>query len=299
MSLAPIFAFRRGNGKNNGKIFIDKRVALCYNGLILDIPEETNMKEFVHWLLSENNSDLKITLFNEWHIFYLLIAFGTAFAVAFIFKDKPEDKKEKVLRTYAYITIGLYIADFFLMPLSDSYGGRIAIHKLPFHICTLMSVLATFAQFNKKFKPVKEPIVVLSLVSALMWMTYPGSALGGEPPFSYVIAQTFMFHSFLFGWAFLNLALGEVKLSIVNVWQELLGILLICAWANLGNTLYEDQNWFFLADSIFEFIPDDTMPVTVISAVFLMCLLIYGIYYAVRAIIVKNYENGKKQARRV
>lgn len=256
------------------------------------------MREFVYWLLSEENSDLKITLFNEWHIFYLLIAFGSAIALAAIFKDKSEQAKDKLLRVYAYVTIGLYIADFFLMPLSDSYGGRIAINKLPFHICTLMSICAAFAQFNKKFKPIKEPIVVLSLVSSLMWMVYPGSALGGEPPFSYIIMQTFMFHSFLFGWAFLNLALGEVTLTIKNVWQELFGILLISVWATLGNVLYEDQNWFFLADSIFSFIPDAAMPVAVITTVFAMCLLIYGIYYGAHTVI-ENKRNQQKQARGV
>lgn len=82
------------------------------------------MREFVYWLLSEENSDLKITLFNEWHIFYLLIAFGSAIALAVIFKDKSEQAKDKLVRVYAYITLGLYIADFFLMPLSDSYGGK-------------------------------------------------------------------------------------------------------------------------------------------------------------------------------
>lgn len=255
------------------------------------------MREFVYWLLSEENSNLKISLFNEWHIFYLIIAFGSAIALAVVFKNKSEQARDKLLHIYACVTIGLYIADFFLMPLSDSYGRRIAINKLPFHICTLMSIFAAFAQFNKKFKPIKEPIVVLSLVSSLMWMVYPGSALGGEPPFSYIIVQTFMFHSFLFGWAFLNLALGEVKLHIKNIWQELLGILMISAWATLGNVLYEDQNWFFLAYSIFSFIPDEAMPVVVVVAVFAMCLLIYGIYYGVHTVI-ENKCNKRKQARR-
>lgn len=256
------------------------------------------MREFVQWLLSENNSELQITLFNEWHFFYLFVVFGSAFAVTAIFRSRPEHSKEKLLRLYAYITIGLYIADFFLMPLSDSYGGRIAIHKLPFHICTLMSVFATFAQFNPRFKPIKTPIVVLSLVSSLMWMCYPGSALGGEPPFSYVVFQTFMFHGMLFGWSFLNLTLGTVKLNIKTVWQEFIGIILILLWATLGNTLYEDQNWFFLAHSIFSFIPDAAMPYAVVAAVFSMCLLIYGIYYAVVAIARRRggNKNVAKQA---
>lgn len=255
------------------------------------------MKEFVHWLLSENNSELQITLFSGWHFLYLFIAFGSAFLIAAVFRHSSERTKTKILRLYAYLTIGLYIADFFLMPLSDSYGGRIAIHKLPFHICTLMSVFATFAQFNPRFKPIKTPIVVLSLVSSLMWMCYPGSALGGEPPFSYVVFQTFMFHSLLFGWAFLSLAFGEVRLNIRTIWQELCGIIIILLWATLGNTLYDDQNWFFLAHSIFSFISDELMPFAVIVAVFSMCLLIYGIYYAVCAIARhRGSKNGTEQA---
>ncbi len=258
------------------------------------------MRDFVLWLLSENNSDLKITLFNEWHFFYLFVVFASAFAVTAIFRKSSEATKVKILRLYAYLTIGLYIADFFLMPLSDSYGGRIAINKLPFHICTLMSVLAAFAQFNPRFKPIKTPIVVLSLVSSLMWMCYPGSALGGEPPFSYVVFQTFMFHGLLFGWAFLNLTFGVVKLNIRTIWQEFCGILLILLWATLGNTLYEDQNWFFLANSIFSFIPDEAMPYAVVAAVFSMCLLIYAIYYGVVAIIEHREasKNAGKQAQR-
>lgn len=130
-----------------------------------------------------------------------------------------------------------------------------------------------------------------------MWMCYPGSALGGQPPFSYIVFQTFMFHSLLFGWAFLNLAFGEVRLNIRTVWQELCGIIIILLWATLGNTLYEDQNWLFLAYSIFPFIPDEVMPITVIVVVFSMCLLIYGIYYAACAIARRrSLKNGTEQA---
>ena len=163
------------------------------------------MSEIVKWLFSENNSSLQIGLFDIWHFLYLFIIFGGSILLAFLFKNKSVETKSKVTKVFCYLTIGLYIADFFIMPLSDSYSG-ISVYKLPFNICTLMAVLAPFVEFNKKFDKIKHIVITLSIASSLMWMCYPGSALGGQPPFSYIIFQTFMYHGFLFGWAFLNLA---------------------------------------------------------------------------------------------
>ena len=71
----------------------------------------------------------------------------------------------------AYLTIGLYLIDFFIMPLSDSYGS-ISEDKLPFHICTLMGVMAAFVQFNPRCKAIKTPVVALAITSTLMWMCF-------------------------------------------------------------------------------------------------------------------------------
>ncbi len=169
------------------------------------------------------------------------------------------------------------------MPLSDSYDG-ISIYKLPFNICTIMAVLVPFVQFNPKFKAMKAPVVTLSMAGSLMWMCYPGTALGGQPPFCYLIFQTFMYHGFLFCWGFLNLALGAVKMDIRKIWKEFVGILLIFMWASFGNAVYDlGYNWFFIEESIFPFLKDEMMPYAVISSVFAVCLCLYGIYYAVNA----------------
>lgn len=252
------------------------------------------MRDFFAWLFSENNSDLKITLFNGWHIFYLVLIFGTAILLTFLLKNKSDKAKETVCKVFAYLTIGLYVADFFIMPLSDSYSG-ISEYKLPFNICTIMAVMVPFAQFNKKFDKIKTPIVVLSVASSLMWMCYPGTALGGQPPFSYVIFQTFMYHGFLFTWGFLNLSLGKVKLEIKEIWKEFVGIMLILAWAAFGNEVYGDWNWFFIQKSIFPFLPDQIMPVMVVASVFCVCLVIYGLYYLVKHIA--NKIAAKKQTK--
>lgn len=246
------------------------------------------MQEFFARLFSENNSDLQIGLFDVWHFLYLFIIFGTCALMVILFRNRSMESKKRVIRVFAYLTIGLYIADFMIMPLSDSYNG-ISTYKLPFNICTLMAVLVPFAEFNAKFKPIKTVIVVLSIASSLMWMCYPGSALGGQPPFSYIIFQTFMYHGMLFSWGFLCLALGDVELKIKKIWKEFAFILFMLVWAWFGNTIYDgNQNWFFIEESIFPFLTDEIMPVMVVAAVFAVCLVIYGIYYAVRKMLSKK-----------
>ncbi len=241
------------------------------------------MKGFITWLLSENNSTQEIRLFDTWHFTYLFVIFFGSILAALLLSKRSAAAKEKALRTLAYLVIGFYIADFFLMPLSDSYG-RISIDKLPFHICTLTGVFVPFVQFNKRFWWLRSAAVTLAIASSMMWMCYPGSALGGEPPFSYIIFQTFMYHGFLFAWGFLNLALGVTELKIRELWVDLGAVLVILVWSTLGNTLYEGQNWFFVEHSIFAFLPDKVMPPVVVFCVMGMCLVIYGLYYGIRGL---------------
>jgi len=246
------------------------------------------MKEFFARLFSENNSSLQIGLFDQWHFLYLFIVFGGTLLLSILFRNKSREKKEKLLRLFAYLSVGLYVADFFIMPLSDSYSG-ISAYKLPFNICTIMAVMVPFVQFNKKFAPIKSVVVTLSIASSLMWMCYPGTALGGQPPFCYLIFQTFMYHGFLFCWGVLNLSLGEVELDIRKIWKEFCGILMILVWAWFGNTVYDcGYNWFFIESSIFPFLPDKVMPPVVVFCVFGTCLVVYGAYYALRALLKKE-----------
>lgn len=247
------------------------------------------MKEAVHWLLSQNHSSLTIGLFDIWHFVYLAICIGGPALLAALMNKKSDDVKDKIVRVFAYLTIGIYIADFFLMPLSDSYDG-IAIHKLPFHICTLMGVMGAFVQFNPRLSVIKTPVVVMAVASSLMWMCYPGSALGGQPPFSYVIFQTFMYHGLLFGWGLLNLAWGGVTLRWKEIWKEFVGVLILLIWSGFGNAVYDEQNWFFTKQSIFPFLPDKVMPPVVVFCVFGTCFLVYCGYFGIRALIQKRNQ---------
>ena len=244
------------------------------------------MKDFFAWLFSENTSNLQIGLFDIWHFTYLTVIFGGTLLLSLLVRS--EKARQRTLKIFAYLVIGLYVGDFFIMPLSDSYSG-ISAYKLPFNICTIMAVMVPFVQFNPKFKPVKTTVTVLSIASSMMWMCYPGTALGGQPPFCYLIFQTFMYHGFLFCWAVLNLAYGEVVLEIRKIWREFVGILCIFVWAWFGNTIYDcGYNWFFIEESIFPFLTDEIMPVMVISAVFAVCLVVYGAYYGIRKLSDKK-----------
>ncbi|MBR5773926.1 MAG: YwaF family protein, partial [Clostridia bacterium] len=177
-------------------------------------------------------------------------------------------------------------------------GYSIGINDLPFHICTIMATMVPFVQFSQKFSGIKKIIVALSITSSLMWMCYPGSALGGQPPFSYVIFSKFIFHGALFCWGVLNLSLGAVKLQFKKIWQELCAILVILVWADIGNTLYgSEQNWFFIEYSIFPFLSDKVMPLMVVFCVFGSCLVVYGAYYFIRAIALRpKHTKAPKRA---
>lgn len=245
------------------------------------------MKEFVRWLLSQNHSELQIGLFDVWHFLYLAVCLGVPIVIAVLMRNRDAAAKEKMMRLFAYLTIGIYIADFFLMPLSDSYSG-ISQDKLPFHICTLMGVMGAFVQFNPRLKAIKTPVVVMAVASSLMWMCYPGSALGGQPPFCYIIFQTFMYHGLLFGWGFLNLAFGAVTLRWREIWKELAGTLILLVWSGFGNAVYDDQNWFFTKHSIFPFLTDEVMPPVVVFCVFGTCFLVYCGYFGIRALLQRK-----------
>ena len=66
-----------------------------------------SLRDFVHMLFSEKNSDLEITLFNVWHIFYLVMIFGGVILLTCLFRKKSERARNIVADIFAYLTIGL------------------------------------------------------------------------------------------------------------------------------------------------------------------------------------------------
>ena len=230
----------------------------------------------------------EITLFSLWHFMYIVLIVGLTIGLAFILKGKSQKVKNTALSILAVAAVAVYIADFFIMPLSRT-SGTIDIDKLPFHICTFISIMIPFAQFNSRAKgwaSFKEVVSCLAIVSSLMYITYPGSALGDVGTFSYKVVQTFVFHGLVFSWGLLSLTTGHSSLHFKNIWKQVIGILIVMVWATIGNFSYDNYNWFFLKESIFPFISDALMPLAVFFAVFTMCAIIYLIDLAVKKTIV-------------
>ena len=145
-----------------------------------------------------------------------------------------------------------------------------------------MAFFVPFAQFNKKFEPIKDAITCLTMVASLMYICYPGSAIGDIAPWSYKVLQTFLYHGAMFAWAMLSLATGSSKLDFKTIWKPLAGIVLIILWATWGNNVYSNEShhydWFFVTGSTFPFIPEGLMPVVVFVAVGAMCAIIHLLY---------------------
>ena len=253
------------------------------------------MRDFFVALFGTTEGPLEITLFSVWHFLYLFLIIGGTIGAAFALRGRSKEVTTKVLNVLSISVVALYAADFFIMPLSEA-SNHIATDKLPFHVCTLTGVFSAFAQFNKKFAPVKDVIACLAIVATLMYMTYPGSAIGDRTPYCYKVVQTFLFHGALFAWGVLSVTTGAVEFSFKNIWKEFVAIALVIIWAMLGNAIYsfegEVYDWFFVAGHTFPFVPTPLMPLAVLAAVGGMCAIIFSIDLLVKRILQKNASNA-------
>ncbi len=250
------------------------------------------MRAYLIRALRTDIGGFTIRLFDAWHITYLLLIFGIALGLYFLWRGKDAATRRKSVSRCLVITVCTYALDFFVMPL---YTDGIAVDKLPFHICTALSILACFGQFHPKCGWLKTPAVVLSIVAPMMYLCYPGTALIGVSPLSYQVLQTFFYHGALFCYGFLSVSLGEVELHMERVKNELALIVGIALWAGFGNYLFNDGtrhfDWFFLTGSTFPFVPARLMPLVVIACVFGVVLCVYGVYYLCKYLAAK-YRAG-------
>lgn len=248
------------------------------------------MHEFWLWLFNDQweEGGLEIAFLSFFHILYLAMIIGLSIALA-CYLNKHEDKKKSTLRILAYSLVVLYLADFFIQPFFSS-DFTMNIDKLPFHICTMMCPVVAFTQFNSKFDKIREPVAFLATAASLMYLVYPGSAIGELSPFCYKVLQTFVYHGVLFAWGVNTIASGQFVPTIKNWYKSLIGLCMVAAWATIGNLSYNtsylgnDPNahhydWFFLTGTTFSFVPPYIMPFVVIAAVFSVVMCLYGIYY--------------------
>ena len=132
------------------------------------------MYDFLCGLLSDKKGGIVFNCFGIWHLIFVGFFVIPAVLITLFLKGKSLDKKKKVTDLFINISFGLYVADFFLMPLAY---GEIDVEKLPFHACTAMCVLCFVCRYNKFLGRYKNCFAALGFVSNLVYLIYPAGVM--------------------------------------------------------------------------------------------------------------------------
>lgn len=256
------------------------------------------MYPYLHELFADKKGAAVFSCFGIWHILYMAVIFGSILLAVLLLRNKDEKVRKKAIKGAIYSAFGLYIADFFFMPLAYGY---IDIEKLPFHMCTLMCLLSFLSYRGILFRKYRKQFALLGLVSNLIYVIYPaGVGWYQIHPLSYRVVQTLLFHGAMTAYGILTLALGDEKLTFKSSLQELPVIAVVTLWAILGNTLYNGAageydhffNWFFVVRDPFYILPADVapymMPLVMILVIYAADLLIYSAYFVIKNAAVRK-----------
>ena len=183
------------------------------------------MYEIFSTLLKDHKSTITFNCFGIWHILYMLIIFCSIIAIVLILKNKNQTTKVKTINLVINITFGLYILDFFLMPLAY---GSIDIEKLPFHICTLSCVLCFLSRHNNYLSKFKLTFALIGLIGNIIYVIYPaGVGWYQVAPYSYRVIQTLLYHGLMTLYGILTITYDDEKIKWSNCYRELILIVLI------------------------------------------------------------------------
>ncbi|MBE6974596.1 MAG: hypothetical protein E7436_03800 [Ruminococcaceae bacterium] len=241
------------------------------------------MYAMLHELLRDHTEGIVFQAFGLWHILYLLLIFS---AIFFCIRFLKPGALRKAVDAAIGIAFGLYMLDFFLMPLAY---GNIDTEKLPIHACTAMCLLSFLSRRVPVLYKWKDSFTLLGLISNLVYVLVPmGIQWAGVHPFSYRAVQTLLFHGAMTAYGILALCSGDVKLQWKNWKRELLTVIGMTLWALLGNAVYNGLdgrlfNWFFVVRDPFYMLPESIspyiMPPLVIVSFFaaeMVCCLVFN-----------------------
>lgn len=248
------------------------------------------MYSFLHDCLSDKKGGNIFTLFSGWHFFYIVLTLATVAIVLLLLKNKNSSQREKATKTFINIAFGLYVTDFFLMPLAYS---EIDIEKLPFHACTAMCVICFLSYHNRFLQKYRTSFVLLGLISNFVYLIYPAGVMWHEVhPVSYRVIQTLLFHCLMTIYGLLVLIYEYNKFDIKKSYRDLAVIICMTSWAILGNYAYNGSpdgyshffNWFFVVQDPFYAIPEAIAPFVM---PFLNIVIFFGAELVVHLIIWK------------
>ncbi len=252
------------------------------------------MHEILIGLLSDKKGGEVFSCFGVWHILYMAVIFGAIALAVLLLKKKGGNAGVKAVGITISAAFGLYIADFFMMPLAY---GEIDIEKLPFHACTAMCVICFLSRHNKFLWRFKQQFALLGLVSNLIYVIYPaGVGWYMIHPLSYRVIQTLLFHGLMTAYGIFVLVFDDVHLEWRRCYRDLALICVMALWAMLGNAVYNGVcgekerlfNWFFVVRDPFYALPENIapyiMPFVAVTAMFAGVMLVYLVYFAVKSL---------------
>ena len=208
------------------------------------------MYSVLHDLLADRTGGAVFRCFGPWHFFWIALA-----AAVFALAVKRPKRTPKRLTDLAF---GLYILDFFLMPLAY---GEIDIEKLPFHACTAMCVCCFLSRRSPRLGRFRASFALLGFVSNVVYLIYPAGVMWhAVHPVSYRVIQTLGFHGLMSVACLLTLIFGDL-----GTWRQHLSVTAaMTAWAMLGNGVYNSEarvyNWFFVVRDPFGILPAAVSP---------------------------------------
>lgn len=224
------------------------------------------MFDYLHTLLSDKKGGEIFTLFSGWHFFYIALAVITVTAVLLFLKKNGHQTGKRVTKLFIDLAFGMYIADFFLMPLAY---GEIDIEKLPFHACTAMCVMCFLSYRVKFLEKYRMSFVKLGFLSNLVYLIYPAGVMWhAVHPLSYRVIQTLLFHCVMTVYGCLMLITDRDETGFKKWFQDLTVLVCMTVWAVLGNYTYNGTsgeyshffNWFFVVRDPFSIVPEAIAP---------------------------------------
>lgn len=250
------------------------------------------MYPILHDLLSDRKGGEVFVCFSLWHWCFILLAVLAGANAALRMKKMDGQFRQRALNRWIGLAFGVYIADFFLMPLAY---GEIDVEKLPFHVCTAMCAACFLSRHWAPLKSWRASLALLGFVSNLVYLIYPAGVMWQEVhPVSYRCVQTLSFHAIMAVYGGLALCFEAETLT----WRKNLAVITaMTGWALFGNLLYGGYprlfNWFFLVRDPFHILPEAiapwVMPVVNVALFFGVEMLLCGLGRALR----KRLENKK------
>lgn len=242
------------------------------------------MYSVLHELLCDRKGGEIFVLFGFWHFFYIALTLAAITALLLVLRNKPDSCRRKAPKMLISAAFGLYILDFFLMPLAYD---AIDIEKLPFHACTAMCVMCFLSYYGAVPGKARTSFVLLGFISNLVYLIYPAGVMWhGVHPLSYRVIQTLIFHGLMTVFGFLALAYECEELGLKTFRRDLTVVLGMTLWAMLGNYAYNGTsesyshffNWFFVVRDPFYLLPESVAP-------FVMPLLNAALFSAAASIV--------------